>query len=239
MFRSLLLIAALLLPQSAVACPAIGGIPDFNCDSTLQITILGDSLGYGIGDTKNNNQGGYVLRASNRLPEVQFNNFSVAGLRARTLVKRVRDTFNKGSQPDLLAALRTSDIVILDIGRNDRWLFGEPIATYRNLKRIRATIEEEVTSLEGEPPLVVTAVLMLPNRGSQGPWVSELNEIIRKGHRLSAPANLRFDQVSKRLLSKDQIHPTPQGYGALAKKLVRYLTVTLPPIMQQLRPDTD
>ena len=68
---------------------------------------------------------------------------------------------------------------------------------------------------------------------------SFLNALILKGHRPHAPANLRFDKVNKRLLSSDQIHPTSKGYAAPAKKFIRYLTVTLPPIMQALRPDAD
>jgi lysophospholipase L1-like esterase len=65
--------------------------------------------------------------------------------------------------------------------------------------------------------------LLLPNRGSQGPWVKELNEIILESHTTAHPADLRFDQVSKRLLSPDSIHPTSKGYAAISKVFISYL----------------
>src|SRR5690606_39037339 len=102
--------------------------------------------------------------------------------------------------------------VVLDLGRNDRWLFGPPIETFRNLKRAVTQIKKYTKDSAGLSPLIVTAVMMLPNRGSQGPWVKELNGYILRSNTLQDPSDLRFDLVSKRLLSKDQIHPTPQGY---------------------------
>jgi lysophospholipase L1-like esterase len=113
--------------------------------------------------------------------------------------------------------------VVLDLGRNDRWLFGLPEATLRNLKRIRALIEKELTDLTGVSPLIVTAVLMYPNRGAQGPWVKELDALILKSHTPRYPADLRFDTVSKRLLAPDNIHPTSKGYASMAATFVKYL----------------
>jgi lysophospholipase L1-like esterase len=69
---------------------------------------------------------------------------------------------------------------------------------------------------------------MLPNRGSQGPWVKSLNDLLVGSDSLTAPADLRFDKVSKRLLLPDQLHPSPRGYSALSKTLVQYLQKVLP-----------
>jgi len=87
--------------------------------------------------------------------------------------------------------------------------------------------------------MVVIATIMLPNRGSQAPWVKEFNGIIIRNNKRTDPTDLRFDLVSKRLLSADQLHPTSQGYEALAKTFVNYLLKKLPGKMRALRPDTD
>jgi hypothetical protein len=102
--------------------------------------------------------------------------------------------------------------VVLDLGRNDRWLFGLPSEALKNLKTIRQLIQGSIKKRTGVAPVVVIAVLMLPNRGAQGPWVKELNGLIFKSHKVSSPANLRFDLVSKRLIGADQIHPTFEAY---------------------------
>lgn len=223
----------------AAGCPAIDGIPDFNCDGKVEITYLGDSLVYGFADTKNGNKGGYVLRIAKAFKNVQMHNWGVQGERTLNLVSQLIDAFDKGNNDSLKEDLLASDIVFIDVGRNDRWLFGEPSAAYRNIKRATTKIINEVKAVNGAAPLVVKAVLMLPNRGSQGPWVKVLNQLILNSNSANYPADLRFDLVSKRLLSSDQIHPTSAGYDALAKTLKTYLTKSIPKKMKAIRPDAD
>jgi lysophospholipase L1-like esterase len=232
--RMFTLLLTLLFCDRALACPVIDNIPDFNCDGKVIITALGDSLVAGFGDTKNDNQGGYLLRAQKKLPDTEVLNLGVPGLRSFELFDVIKKKFTADS--DAI----NSDYVVLDIGRNDRWLFGTPGATYRNLKRASALVKKTIAEFHPEtPPLVIMAVLMLPNRGSQGPWVKELNGIILRSNTDKAPADLRFDLVSKRLLSSDQIHPTSQGYDALTKTFVSYLQKAIPKKVKKLQPDTD
>jgi len=212
---------------AAAACPDVGRLADINCDGEVKIVVLGDSLVAGTGDTQNDGEGGYVLRAQESLPEAIFYNEGTPGLRTQTLLKRISKAF-KSTSSELRTELLSADLVILDLGRNDRWLFGLPKDTLRNLKKTRTTITSNVERLTGTKPLVVTAVLMLPNRGSQGPCVKELNALIAKSSSASAPADLRFDKVSKRLLSQDSIHPTSKGYAALSSVLVKYLLKKYP-----------
>ncbi len=234
-----LFIFTLLFSSAAYSCPLIRKIPDFNCDKKLTISVLGDSLVYGIGDTDNNNRGGYVLRTAKRLRFARVLNLGVSGMRAVELLPGLKREFRHPGSSKQVAALRESDIVVLDLGRNDRWLFGAPAATYRNLREIRSVIEKNVKKLKGASPLVVTAVMMLPNRGSQGPWMKELDRLILKGSTLHAPADLRFDLVDKHLLQPGGIHPTSKGYAAISQVLVTYITKKLPKRMKKLRPDAD
>ena len=235
----LVLTISVLLSAPALACPAIDQLPDFNCDGKIRIVVLGDSLVSGVGDTKNNNTGGYVLRTQNRFLNAQVDNFGVAGLNTVQLLLKIQRAFDGRGNVSLAAALVQADLVILDLGRNDRWFFGEPLQTSRRLKKSVDLIQRRVTTLAEYPPLIVTAVLMLPNRGSQGPWVKDLNQLILKSHSKEKPADLRFDLVSKRLLSDDQIHPTPAGYNALSIVLRDYLLKSFPKHATAMRIDQD
>lgn len=221
------------------ACPRIGGLPDVNCDGQSVVVVIGDSLVAGVGDSVNNGTGGYVLRSQQKFTQSTFYNEGEAGLRTPTLLKRVKKAFKTAESALLKERLIAADIVVLDLGRNDRWFFGPPAQTLRNLDRIRTAVRTEVSAATGISPLIITAVLMYPNRGSQGPWVKELDELILQSHSPSNPADLRFDLVSKRLLSPDNIHPSPKGYVAMAKVFSSYLLDECPRYASVLRPDTD
>jgi lysophospholipase L1-like esterase len=234
---SLLITLVLTIPASA--CPKVAKLPDFNCDGEARIAVLGDSLVFGFGDTANNNKGGYVLRTQKKFPGATISNFGVLGLQTQDLLLDIERAFDGRGESALANALVKADVVILDVGRNDRWLFGEPATAFRNLKRASALIKKRVTEVVDTPPLVITAVMMYPNRGSQGPWMKDLDALILKSHSTANPANLRFDLVSKRLLSEDQIHPTPKGYSAIASVLIKYLTTEYPKIVTKLRVDED
>jgi hypothetical protein len=80
---------------------------------------------------------------------------------------------------------------------------------------------------------------MSPNRGSQSPWVKELDGLILKSHQVEFPADLRFDLVSKRLLQPDNIHPTSKGYVAMAKVFIAYLLNEYAEYVSLLREDQD
>jgi hypothetical protein len=80
---------------------------------------------------------------------------------------------------------------------------------------------------------------MSPNRGSQSPWVKELDNLILDSHEAESPADLRFDLVSKRLLQPDNIHPTSKGYAEMAKVFITYLLTKYPEHVSLLREDQD
>ena len=241
MFKKLafsLIAITFLASAKAYACGKVDGIPDYNCDGQVRMVFLGDSLAYGFGDTKNGNKGGYILRVQKKFPNVKFLNFGEQGLMTQQLLLKVNRAL-KEPESTLSIELHRADYVFLDLGRNDRWLFGLPSQAYRNLKKTSALIATRFHNQYEVSPLTITAVMMLPNRGSQGPWVKELDALILKSNSKKYPADLRFDLVSKRLLSTDQIHPTAKGYDSLAITLTKYLKKELLTHVKALMPDTD
>ena len=232
--RQLLLVCSLsLLPQVAQAkCRSFYKIPDLNCDGDLQIVVIGDSFVSGTGDTKYRGRGGYVLRTQRRLRKAAIQNLGTPGLQTPDLLEELRSSLRGRAPSKYRQVIRTADIVILDLGRNDRWLYGKASDTAKNLQAAAALIRADARKRKRIEPIVVIAPNMLPNRGSQGPWVALLNKFILRTHSSKYPADLRFDLVSKRLIGKDQIHPTSLGYDELAKVFQRYLQRTLPPRMK-------
>jgi lysophospholipase L1-like esterase len=236
-FRTLSIIACLTVVsiQHSFACPVIGRLPDFNCNGRLDVVVLGDSLVAGVGDKQV--KGGYVSRAETEITEAQFYNFGVPSETALRLVRKLLMAFRGSAKTALAKDLLAADIVFIDTGRNDHWHQESPRTTFRNLKRARSIIEERVRALTGHKPLVVQAVLMHPNRRIQTPWVIKLDDLLLSSNTISSPANLRFDRVSKTLLSADNIHPTSAGYAQMSNMFVSYLLEYLPRYAKKLRPD--
>lgn len=224
--------------SNAVACPSVAGMPDVNCDGDARVAVIGDSVVFGIGDTVNGGRGGYVRRIARKFPGVWFDNLGNPGEEAKRLITVVEDAFAGTGDADMANALTRADIVILDIGRNDWWKFGPPLATWRDLKRVRELIQVKVDGVTGHRPMVVIAQLMGANRTGQGAWVAELVKIIAANNKSTAPTDLRFNSVSKKFLA-DRVHPSSLGYDQLTKVLTLYLKVTLPKHIAIFRRDAD
>jgi len=230
---------ALGAPGVACACPLISGLPDSNCDGKVVVAVMGDSLVAGIGDSINGGKGGYVLRAATNFPEATFLNFGEGGATATNIIFDVRRAFEGRGHAALRAGLSEADLVVLDVGRNDQWTAKSPLATRRNLKRIQTMIQSNVKSATGHNPLIVTAVLMIPKRLRQAPWIGELNGLLRSTNSERAPTDLRFDTIPKKYLSADRIHPTSKGYDKLASVFMSYLSRKYPAHVEDLRADRD
>ena len=214
--------------EDVVLCPDIRGIADLNCDGKLQITFVGDSIVTGFGDTENKNRGGYVLRLQQKFPDVTFKSVAANGLKTGGLIELLTRAFDSTEAPVTLANLKESDVVILDMGRNDR-LVPKPVRdTYKALQLAGSKIRRGVKRFSGFEPLVVTSVMMIPGRPYIAPFVRKLNAIILESNSPDHPSDLRFDRVKSSFLSNDKLHPSSKGYEALSKVAEKYLLTELP-----------
>lgn len=235
---SVALLCALWAPLSSFACPFVSGLPDFNCDGEIVISVLGDSLVYGTEDTENDGKGGYVLRTQEALQGVTVHSFGFPGITTIALTSKVNRSFRKGGPGRLAGALVQSDLIVLDVGRNDEWSkkYSE---TAGALKNLREEIQEQVSEVTGSTPLVVTAVLMITRTIKKGAWIADLNRYIRASNTKSSPADLRFDAVPWQLCGTDRIHPTSKGYERLSRIFTKYITQSYPKHVEALRKDRD
>jgi lysophospholipase L1-like esterase len=231
-------LATFLTPMTSHACPRVSGFPDFNCDGQFVVSVVGDSLVYGTDDTENHGRGGYVLRAEELLKGATVNSFGYPGITTMALTTKIERSFKRKNHRRLAEGLAVSDLIILDVGRNDEWskTYTE---TATALKELRAEIEERVSKETGYKPLVVTAVLMVTRTLKKAAWISELNRYISGSNSRTAPSDLRFDSVPYQYCGADRIHPTSKGYEKLAKVLVKYVTVSYPVHVNALRKDRD
>jgi len=229
---------ALFVAPSAHSCPWIGGLPDFNCDGEIIISVLGDSLVYGTLDTENDGKGGYVLRTQRSFQKATFNNFGFPGITTYGLAAKINRAFGRPKPNKLGAQLIKSDLIVLDVGRNDDWSMS-PSQTASTLKRLRRHIEDEIKKSNHMRPLVVTAVLMITKTAKKGSWINDLDKLITSSNSKYAPSDLRFDSVPSQLCGTDRIHPTSKGYERLARVFRRYLRTSYPQHVQDLRRDRD
>jgi lysophospholipase L1-like esterase len=227
----------LLWTGTVYAWPTEYKLTDINGDCRVVGTVIGDSFAAGYGDTPD--VGGYVDRVAAKLKKLKLINYGIPGLKTTQLLDKVTKELVKRPKTLFGQAVLASDFIILDLGRNDRWDYGAPEASARNLWRIRDLIQQKAFRITGTKPVVVIAVLMLPNRGAQGPWVSDLNRVLYSRHTFKTPADLRFDLVSKRLLTEDQLHPSPEGHQAIAQVLKDYFDRKLAKYLRSAWIDTD
>jgi lysophospholipase L1-like esterase len=216
----------------------VSGLPDYNCDGELNITVVGDSLVYGTGDLQNKGKGGYVLRAQQALPGITIHSFGYPGVTTAALTLKINRTFGKSGGSALADALVRSDLIVIDVGRNDEWSKSYAETAFA-LKELRTEIEDDVREVSGHKPLVVTAVLMITRTIKKGAWIAGLNRYISASNSRTTPADLRFDAVPWRLCGPDRIHPTSKGYERLSRNLIRYITHSYPKHVETLRKDRD
>jgi lysophospholipase L1-like esterase len=228
-----------MVTPSAFACPKVGKLPDFNCDGKQTIVALGDSFVFGIGDTENGNQGGYILRAQEAFPDATFVNLGKPGESTLGLLYTVRRSIEGTRSLRVAKALKEADLILIDIGRNDYWNQPPVIGIERNIQRVADLINEYVQRETGHAPLVVKTVLMHPKREAQATWITDLNRLIARSGTSSEPADLRFDSISTKLIGDDKLHPTSAGYSAMGTILTRYLESAYPRHATVLRPDLD
>ena len=218
--------------NAASACPLVDGLHDFNCNQTVRVVVAGDSVVYGLGDTENGNRGGYVKRLDNLLPQaVQVVGLGTSGIRSDELLR----DFQSGAYRK---RTRRTDILFIDVGRNDCRDNLPPLRTFRNIKRLVRWARKNIgTATQGPPFIVVTT--QIPDRERRRQCLEEINRILIQRTSRKMPAYLRFDKLPDTILGSDGLHPTSAGYQRMAKKMRRFINRRLQTRIQEERPDSD
>jgi len=224
---------------TAHACPLIDGLVDYNCDGKHQISVTGDSVVYGTGDTLNDNHGGYVLRLKRAFKSSNVLNFGYPGITTNHLLSYYKKLFLKKPRDQQVTQLGNSDIIIIDVGRNDYFNRNSSTLTATTIKRLTLFLSTELQKKFGTSPLFVTTILPLTNREIDLGFIKQVNMVLLKIRGQSFPAFLRFDKLDPALLSEDGLHPTSAGYDVLGGIASKYITGEAQIRSKKARKDND
>lgn len=209
----LLLILGALVPS--FACPLVSDLVDRNCDGRIKITIAGDSVVAGAGDTANGHHGGYPKRLQKYLGgKVRVMNLGVYGYTTPQVLSVI------SSRPGRRLS-RKSDYFIIDAGRND---CRDSYPTSRSLGYLSTMVKyiKRKFRPRTKAPLILIGT-EIPTTGDRQRCVEQLNAALLQQKSARLPAYLRFDKLSAGVLSSDRIHPDSDGYQEIALFTAHYL----------------
>lgn len=231
---SLIIIALSVAPVAA--CPLIGGLVDYNCDERIKIVVTGDSIVAGVGDTRNGNRGGYVLRLEEYFPDAIISEVGVPGTTAGRLFSQYRRNIGR---PRLIKLIRRADLVIMDLGRNAYWTHHSVPKVMRNLKRLARFLSVEIEKLGNSAPKIFLGSQLPTTRGFETGFIGELNQgisLLRSKYFKKGP---RFDRMPTSVIGPDGLHPTSQGYNRIAKMTAKFIRGQAQKVMKHDRKDRD
>ena len=217
-----MLLMMLALPLAAYGCPSVDGFVDFNCDKALKIAFTGDSIVYGVGDLENKGRGGYVRRLAKSYTPVDFENLGVRGITSDQLLRGFKLNLRKTPPGRNYSKSVKTDMIIIDVGRNDYWGKRPAAFTVRNIRRLATFLRTELAKYSNSAPLVVVNTLAPTTREYQKSFINAVNALLLKTPSLTIAA--RMDTINPDLISSDGLHPASQGYIAMTALLKEYLT---------------
>ncbi|MBN8549102.1 MAG: SGNH/GDSL hydrolase family protein [Deltaproteobacteria bacterium] len=241
MLKNIVLLTALqfALAVNALACPLQSGLVDFNCDGKLKIAFVGDSFAQGIGDTAIPN-GGYFARIAAAYPDAEVVRFAVPGVTSKRLLSNLKRKMSEFSSGPAENNIVDSDILVLDVGRNDFYEQNNPPATVGTIKRIVKYLNQELAARNNNiPPVIAVATLTPTKRLVQRFFITYTNDLMIEQKGSALPLFVRVEKISKSLISSDGLHPSSNGYAKISQIMQKYFTGKGTSRALALRPDSD
>ena len=227
-----------LIARGVFACPQIDELVDFNCDQRIKMTFTGDSIVSGVGDAILH--GGYPVRLRHRYANSTFNNLGNPGVRSGALLRQFVRATRDPNPSRTKTRLLNSDLILLDVGRNDFFEKNPAEFTVRNIQRLVSLLRNYVREVsDGVEPQIFVATLLPTARSFQQPFIDAVNKTLLKASSSNFRVEVRFDKVPVRLLNSDGLHPKAAGYEAMTKILENFLTGRAKALALKKRPDND
>ncbi len=230
------LLVGLSVTYSAFACPKIDTLIDYNCDGKIKIAITGDSIVRGVGDTTIESEG-YIERLREEFPSAQIENLGVPGITSAQLLRAFKKLLKKNGPTAIKS--ENADLFVIQVGPNDYWKKEDPALTVRNIKRVMKYLKENVGTDVQSSPLFVVTTLLPTKRAFQAPFIKRVNELLLKQSSKAFPVKIRFDKLPPTILSEDGLHPSPEGYDAMAALMSKYVKKDLPKLERLRAKDLD
>ncbi len=203
-------------------------------DDSSEIIIMGDSIGFGVGDEENLGIGKRYLDLINKKEKTQIDitNISVPGYTTDELVDLVKSEENKYS-------ISNADLIIISIGGNDlnRLNYEDNLAKNiefkEALKKYKENLEFIITEIRSINTDAQLAFIGLYNPYSGE--VAEKSRVLLEWNyetRLIVDSDFKFVYIPTyelfqyhldEYLSLDDFHPSAAGYQIIAEELYRIL----------------
>ena len=225
--------------QPVSACPKIGRLIDYNCDGQHKMGFAGDSIVYGIGDDKNENSGGYVLRIAEDFPKSDVNNIGIPGTTSFGLLSGFKRNLRKPGNGKTKRKSKFTDFMLIGVGVNDYWQGREPALVVRNIYRLVKFLRSELAQDLGVPPIIVVSTLTPNFRSFQQPFVAEVNRLLLKLSSSNFPVLIRFDSMHAGTISEDGLHPNSAGYREMESIVRNFIKNDLQELSSRKRKDND
>lgn len=220
-FTVVTLVTILPQPLWAIDCPLIRSLADYNCDGRIRILITGDSVVSGVGDEQN--AGGYVGRLQQQMRFAKIESVGIPGAKSLRLFQYYRREFRKVKSLLNRRITKNLDYVVIDVGRNDYWDRAPAKRTTRNILRLVHLLRETLTTRDGMSPFVIITTLIPTNRSYQSGFITQVNDLLLRRPSTRQPVYIRFNNLSRDILSSDGLHPCSYGYDVIAQSLYEQL----------------
>jgi len=227
-----------LFPSRCFSCELIEGFIDYNCDGQHKVVFTGDSVVLGFGDRENRNKGGYVKRLDEVFPESKIVNLGVGGITTLGLLRAFKQNLKKAAPGTTKKKTKSSDVIVIDVGRND---FGAKVTAgmaVRNVARIVKFLRKELGK-NGTQPFIVVTTLIPTKRINQGKFIKEFNRLLLKFKGRNLPVHIRLDKLKKKIIAKDGLHPKSAGYETIQGAVATFLQNKLQTLLAKKREDDD
>jgi lysophospholipase L1-like esterase len=245
--RALLLLTLLVsIPAISGACPRFMGYKDRNCDGKFVVLFIGDSVVYGTGDI--NDKGGYVARLRPRLPEVTAKKLGEPGISTTGLLTELQIwTKPRAHLTPESRKIVAADYIVFDVGRNDYYeidpayredpdaLEAMAVTAVQNIRSMIIKLKSELLRRKLPRPRFSVATLLPTRRDFQRFYLDGVNTLLLTHITENLPVDVPFHTLDEELMSPlpDGLHPSPEGYEALAKELAhliksRFLKTPIP-----------
>lgn len=225
--------------SSAIACPTIGGLIDFNCDGKHRVVATGDSFVVGIGDDKLQPEGGYIVRLKEHFPDSELVKLGLRGATAQGLLAFYKQLFVKQPKSKIARQLGYADVLIIDIGRNGYFSEDTPEFTATAVRRLAKYLEIEIKKRFKYAPIIAIATEAPTTRGYQRSFVADLNDVLLASQTSSMPPLIRFDLLDPSFISWDGLHPSSAGHRELARYVAEFVGGEAQQLSSRVRPDRD
>ncbi|MET3728469.1 lysophospholipase L1-like esterase [Fictibacillus halophilus] len=207
------------------------GVYSINSEE-MEVTAIGDSLAYGLGDTKDN---GYIGDVEKRYEEdldkqLVVHDFGVPNDTSTDLLKRLKN-------PEIAETAKSSDVIFINIGTNDFLKSTDRLTKFNkeeltaNEEIYKENLNQIIRNIQNKENPKTIYILGIYNPKAKWSDMSVVNKAVSNWNQSTIEvtkknkntAYIRTDDLfidkNKRDYFSDKLHPNEKGYALIGKRV--------------------